>query len=77
MCIREKKSTAGSKDVGKKPDLTFTFHNSFKDHTIPSHLEGNSLLMECISLFFPLFLIPFFFQFTIIIVSQLLKETLP
>lgn len=46
MCISDKKSTAEGKDMGPQPGLTFTFHYSLKDHTIPSHLEGNVLLME-------------------------------
>lgn len=41
MCFPDKKSTAEGKDMGLQPDLTFTFHDFLKDHTIPTHLEGD------------------------------------
>lgn len=51
-----------------QPDLTLAFHNSLKDHTVPTHLEGGLLLVEWIFLF-----LPFFF---LIIYSHFLEEVL-
>lgn len=41
--------------MGPQPDLTLAFHNSLKDHTVPTHLEGGLLLVEWIFLFLPFF----------------------
>lgn len=38
-----------------QPDLTLAFHNSLKDHTVPTHLEGGLLIVEWIFLFLPFF----------------------
>lgn len=65
--------------MGPQPGLTFTFHNFLKDHTTPTLLEGNLVLMEWILLFllsslsFSFF---FFFQFTMIIFSHILGNEL-